>query len=239
MGDDRLKYFLGKPIKVNNVDIFSPTINEIADIGEIQYNVYLSLATFNKEVVFINLLNLSDDKYKEIENIDTYDLFISVSVIRDELINALRFFTKKEINYSESQYAFLVENKIFMNKDNYIEISEKIKELNGIIEEDRVIRFKNEKAKQMYEKLQSFRNKYKKSGSADTLSLKDILSILCNAEGNGINVFNVGQLTIYQVYALFERLNLKEQHTRLLRVWANGYLGENHKLPEWIIKSKF
>ena len=236
--ENRLRYFLGKPARINHVNIYSPTIDSIAEIGELTYKLYVIVASFDKEVIFKNLFNLSDDEYSKIENEDTYDLLVSVPAIKEEMLKAYNFFTKENVKFDNNLFSFMINDKVFINKENYIEVSNIIKEINGILEEDNKLKFVNEKAKQMYEKLQRLKNKYKKNKD-DSLDLKDILSILCSAEGNGINVFNVGNLTIYQVYEHFERLNIKERHARLLRVWANGFLGENEKLPEWITKSKF
>ncbi|ALS22309.1 hypothetical protein IJ22_19350 [Paenibacillus naphthalenovorans] len=238
--NNRLRYFLGKrPVKIKNVNIYSPTIDAIDDIGEIQYNIYLAVATFNKEVVFKNLFNLSSENYEEIENEDAYELFVSIPAIRDVLKNALCFFTRENVEFDSILFAYVANNQVIIDKENYVEVSNVISELNGIVEEkNKSVKFKNKKAKELYEKREKLRVKYKKNTTDDSLGLKDILSILCNADGNGVNVFNVGQLTIYQVYEHFERLNIKEQHTRLLRVWANGYLSKDDKLPEWITKSK-
>lgn len=236
--ENRLNYFLGKPVEVNGVKIYSPTIDEIVQIGEIKYNIYLSIATFNKEVVYKSLLNLDDSQYDEIADEDAYDLFILPIPIRNELINALNFFTHEQVEFDYKDLSFKVGNKKFINKDNYLEVANIIKESNGILEEEKRIKFKGHKAKLIYEKLKQLREKYKKD-DGNTLELKDMLSILCNADGNGINIFNVGKLTIYQVYEHFERLNIKEKHTRLLRVWANGYLSKDEQLPEWIVKTKY
>ncbi|MEC0210236.1 hypothetical protein P4H70_14960 [Paenibacillus ehimensis] len=235
---DRIRLFLGKPACVNNINIYSPTIDGIAEIGEVVYNIYITLASFNKEVILKTLFGINDENYSLIENEDTFDILTSIPAVVHETEKAFSFFTKADVKYDLTSSSFMAEDVIFVNKHNYLEVSEIIKKLNGMsIDENKPIKFKNEKAKKLHEKLQQLKKKYQKS-DADSLDLKDMLSILCNADGNGIDVFNVGKLTVYQVYEHFERLNMKEQHKRLLKVWANGYLGSDDKLPEWIIKSK-
>lgn len=237
---DRLRNFLGKrPIIFNGVELYSPTVDSIDEIGEIKYYIYLALATFNKEQVLKILFGLNDEDFLGVENYDGYLLLTSMPELIDELCNALSFFVKDEVEYDKEQNAFSVKGKIFLGYGNYFEFVKIIEKQNGIFESNvKNVEFKNKKAKEMYKKLLKFREKSRKVNSNDNLELKDLLSILCSAEGNGINIFNVGQLTVYQVYEHFERLNIKEQHTRLLRVWANGYLDKNTKLPEWIVKSK-
>lgn len=239
MPNHRLECFLGKPLKVRNINIYSPTIDEISEVGEVVYNIYISLATFNKEVVLKYLLNIPEEKYQEFENEDSYDLLTSIPSVVYETEKALSFFTRKDVVFNVNTYSYNIDGQILINRDNYCESSQIIQKLNGVIEEEKElkIKFKSESAKKMYEELMKLKKKNTKSDS-ESLSLKDMLSVLCNAEGNGINIFNVGKLTVYQVYEHFERLGIKEHHKRLLKVWANGYLGENEKLPEWITKSK-
>lgn len=235
---DRLSHFLGKPTIVHGVPVYSPTINSIGDIGEIQYNVYLTLATFDKESILKLMFGLSSDEYSELENEDSYEVLTSIPVIANELINALAFFIKDQVHYDQVSNSYLVRDKTFINSKNYLELAKTIKEQNGVSESKRNIKFNSEISKQKYERLLELRKNSKKKNDDQSLTLKDMLSILCHAEGNGINTFNVGRLTIYQVYEHFERLNVREQHKRLLRVWANGYLGKDEKLPEWMVKTK-
>jgi len=234
---DRLGYFLGIPIELNNIKLYSPTIEEIGLLGELKYNVFVTLASFNKETILRTLYGVNDEDYIIVSNEDAYEVLTSIPSIANEIKHAISYFTKSDVDYDEQYSSYFVDGNLLINKDNYKEFTSIIRKLNGLSEDEQPLKFKNEKAKKLHAKLLKLRSKYKKADD-DSPELKDMLSILCNAEGNGINVFNVGKLTIYQVYEHFERLNIKERHTRLLRVWANGYLGKDEKLPEWIVKSK-
>lgn len=231
----RLQLFLGQGIPITeHVSLYSPTVQKIADIGEDTYQFYYNLATFNVDVLS-SLELFSEEKLNQHEHISNFAWFTSSPALAEWVAQALSFFCRQEISfYSPGSFFYLNQEKL-VHSGNYKEIAAIIKELNGVQEEEPKMPFRNTRAKKLYEKLQKAR---KKHSSAETLELKDLLSILCQAEGNGIHIFNVGQLTIYQVYEHFERLNLKENHKRLLGVWSNGLLKENHSLPEWIIKSK-
>lgn len=236
---NRLRSFLGnRPIYFNGVGIYSPTIDEIDEIGENLYYTYLTIATFDKETILKKIFKVSDEDYADVENESSYLILTAIPSILEELKKSISFFIKEEVEYKDGNFLF-TEGK-FLDNSNYSEFVRLIKLQNGIgNEEKKQIKFKNNKAKEMYEKLLRLRGKHKKKESDDELTLKDMLSILCNADGNGINIFNVGQLTVYQAYEQFERLGIKEQHKRLLRVWSNDRrLGENDKLPEWLVKSK-
>lgn len=236
---DRLSAFLGLPYKLNEyVSIYSPTIREIALEGYIEYMIKLQLSSFQKEKILLDLFKLDQDTYSSIENEDDFDVLTNHPTIAHHISSALSFFCKSNVHYDELSASFVTDNeKIVVNKDNYSHISSVIKELNGITDiQASNLKPRSSKAKQLLEKMMAFEKKESKTD--DGLELKDILSILCSAKGNGINVFNVMDLTIYQVYEQFERMNVKENHDRLLPVWANGYLPETKTLPEWIIKTK-
>lgn len=230
---DRLQLFRGKPIKIDeDVFLHSPSVDDITEIGEATYYLYLRIATFDSDVLQYIFRDdiVSNSKYKS-----TYELFTSQGVLIQFLTQALSFFTKRKIEYHEIGKFFYIDECKILHSKNYEQFSTLLKEINGIWEEEQT-KFKNNKAKELFEKMQKLKQKIKKKN--DSLGLKDILSILCDAEGNGINIFNVGSLTIYQVYERYERLNLKENHRRILGVWSNGLLKEADQLPEWIVKSK-
>ncbi|MFL1671449.1 hypothetical protein [Paenibacillus dendritiformis] len=234
---ERLRCFLGKPIAADKVSVYSPTVDQIGEIGEPLYNLYLLLATFDKEEVVKRLFSVDDDDWAQLEAEDDFLLLCSIPALQVSICDALRFFTRREFIYDEDVQAF-VSDEAVIDRHNYRDVVHAVKLVNGIAAaETPPVRFKNEKAKELYAKLQHFKAKHARDND-NTLHLKDILSILCHAEGNGIHIFNVGELTIYQVYEHFERLNVRERHTRLLKVWANGYLGRDESLPEWMTRSK-
>jgi hypothetical protein len=236
--ENRLRNFLGKPIDYNGFPIYSPTIEEICEIGELQYSVYLHAALFDVEAIFKHVLKVDDDTLNKIYDVNEFDLFVSFDFTRELVQEAFSFFTKQEVIFDNVFSIFKIDNKVFVSKDNFEEVVAIIKEQNGITEEtnEKKRKFLNKKARELFLKRKKIKEKLmeKKTG----LSLKDILSILCNADGNGINIFNVGKLTIYQIFEHFERLNLKENHMRYLKVWANGHLKEGVELPDWMISGK-
>lgn len=237
MEENRLSLFLGKPIRVNDeIKIYSPKINDIEKIGENIYNLYLCFATFNRNTIFeflkkIDVINESTDV--DLDKFDDYDVLIAMDFIADQIAKALSFFVKDEVLFLDDK--FYISNIVFVNKDNYKEISELIKFANYIKEKKKKkLKFKNKRAEEIYKRIEEKREKYNKN---DYLGLSDILSVLCNADGNGITIFNVGELTIYQIHEQYNRFSLKEQTNRMLKPWGSGILKEGVKLPEWIVKT--
>lgn len=236
---DRLTAFLGLPYKLNeHTSIYSPTIRDIANEGYIEYTIKLHLSSFQKERILLDLFNLDRATFSTIENENDFDVLTDHPIIIHHISSALSFFCKENIHFDESSSSFITDDQqVVVNKDNYTQISSIIKELNGIADSKATkVTPNSNKAKQLLEEMMKFEKNEPKAD--DGLELKDILSILCSAKGNGINIFNVMDLTIYQVYEQFERMNVKENHDRLLPVWANGYLPETKTLPEWITKTK-
>lgn len=232
----RLKTFAGRPHNFNGIDIFSPTINDILDIDEDHYYYHLLFSSFDKGKILIDLFNYDLEKYDLLKDQNDYLVLTSHTSIIQYICSALSFFVKKDVYFDDESKSFCVDKVEFCNVNNFIEVSDIINALNVVDNKKKEIKFKNNKAREIFEKMAEFRNKAKKQD--DQLELKDILSILCNAEDNGINIFNVFDLTIYQVYEEMERVGLKDSFKRILPVWANGHLGEKDKLPEWIKRTK-
>ncbi|MFD0712293.1 hypothetical protein [Paenibacillus sp. GCM10027626] len=235
---NRLSAFLGKPLPFHGVSVHSPTIDEIADKGYAHYQIHLILATFDKEGVLLHLFGISEQDYAPLAEQDSFDLLTSHSQIAQHIADSLSFFVKADVSYLPEENSFACDGTLFLDKTNYQEWITLIQQLNGMTDSSKKteLQFKNERAKRLYNEMQRQKRKLS-ANQQDALELKDILSILCSVEGNAVSVFNVGSLTIYQVYEQFERLSLNYKRQTLLPVWANGYLGEGEKLPELFTKT--
>ncbi|WP_440110358.1 hypothetical protein [Paenibacillus sp. QZ-Y1] len=234
---DRLQLFLAQPISFNGaVNVYSPTMDEIASIGYEEYLLKLQFSLFDKEKILLDLFNVSEEEYELIKDTSDYDILTDHPNLREYMVNSLSFFTRSSVCFDIESCSFKVNGTEFVNKSNYNDYSLAIKLLNAMDMEPEYETKKTAKARAFQDRINFFKKKTQKK--EDKLEIKDILSILCNAGNNGINIFNVGTLTIYQVYEQFERLNVRESFNRLHPVWANGHLGENTKLPEWIKRTK-
>ncbi|MEC4565340.1 hypothetical protein L8C07_05235 [Paenibacillus sp. CMAA1739] len=237
---DRLQAFLGLPYTTKEgISVFSPTVNEIGEIGYLNYLVNLALVGFDKEKILVGLFGLDKDSFSKIKNESDYDVLIEVPTIRNEICKALSFFVKGHVSFNIETSCFLLDGKDFINKSNYREFDLVIKELNVSSDSQVKIEAANSTAEEFYRRMQMYESQISNNNTDSQLEFKDILSILCNFEGNGINIFNVGSLTVYQVYEHFERVNKKENYNRLLPVWSNEKtLPEDNSIPEWMEKTK-
>lgn len=234
---NRLGLFLGQPLTTDtDVNIYSPTINHIALNGYEDYLIKLTLCSFNKETILSGLFGSDEETLNDISNENDFDILTANPNLVSHICDALSFFVQETVHFDSIYQAFMVDGKILATKNNYQYITEIIKELNCVSDNEDKLKASSKKAQEMLKRMQMFEQKQKKQD--DGLEIKDVLSVLCSANGNGINIFNVGQLTIYQVYEQFERLTTKDSFDRLLPVWANGHLTGEAKLPEWIKKTK-
>lgn len=242
MNEHRLALFLGKPIRLENgLEIHSPKINEIHEIGENMHSIHVVLGSFDKQRILSSLLGMDEEKMGLFADQDAFDLFCKDENLCEGIANAISFFAKASVTFSLEHQVFMHGDIPFVSKENYKEVAQCIRVANGHSEkpEDRM-KPKNSKAQALMEQMKKIQQQLseKATQKEGTMDLKDILSTLCNVEGNGINIFNCADLTLYQVYEHFERTQLKESHKRLLPVWANGHLGSD-KLPEWIKTTTF
>lgn len=234
---DRLQAFLAQPILFNGaVNIYSPTMDEISKVGYEEYMLKVQFSLFDKEKILLDLFNVTDEEYDLIKDTSDYDILTDHPNLQDYMSDSLSFFAKSKVVFDSLSKSFRIGSVEFVNKDNFKDYALVIKQLNAMDLESEQGAKRTAKAKAFQDRINFFKKKTQKK--EDVLEIKDILSILCNAGNNGINIFNVGSLTIYQVYEQFERLNVKESFNRLHPVWANGHLGENTKLPEWIKRTK-
>lgn len=244
---DKLSLFLGKPFKVSdNVYFYSPTINEINDIGETLYMTYIKILTFNLKEIMVDLFGEEEKEIKYLNDTldekDRYYFLLSNVTIQELVYDALCFFSKQnKIIFDTEDCCFKYEEETLISSDLYLIISDIIREINGIAKPkpEKAPRFKNKIAEDMYYEMMKRKKELEsKKNKNSGLDLKDMLSILCVFQGNGISLDNVGNFTIYQIKEQFERLTLKESHNRILPLWASGNMDEKSKVPEWMTKTK-
>jgi hypothetical protein len=235
--DYKLTMFLGKPVRfTENVNIYPITVDEIEQMGESQYALHLMFATFNRKRI-IDVFKISnpmisdeDDDYDVLTNALSYE-------ICDLIARSLSFFVRQEVFYDGEFSCFRTNDFAIVSRDNYVLFRDVIRKQNCLDEKkEPEPKFRNEKARQYWLKSEEARLRRL---ARDGLQLKDLLSILTYDYGNnGINIFNVGDLTVYQMYERWERLNLKDKHSQMVQVWANGLLQDTSLLQEWMIKTK-
>jgi len=211
---DRLALLAGIPIRVDNLSIYSPKLKEIADIGKEAYQKVLQLSTITKNIMINKTDNIHDD----------YDALLTIIYSDEEAIKwllfSLKFFTKVEFKLEmyNDDLIFRNENMI-INRTNYKEFINAVKISNGIKidEDDANLDEFDRKCLEMEKKIAEEQNK-----NSESIELEDLISILANISDNGLNIFNIWDLTIFQFKEQLTRGQLKETYNLQLKQLLAG-----------------
>jgi hypothetical protein len=233
--DLELKLTKGSPIKIENVGTLYPlTLGEISDIGEMEYNKMIYSFSLKKEM--FNIEN-------EISQFELTLLYCRQDEdFRNLFLESVFVFTKETLNiFDENNTCFFyfgsLEEERFVGIKEFDEIVQIIKRQNFINDKEKEEEFNptSEKAKELIDKLKYFRQRVKEKNQEKGLDLSDIISIVAAHSGN-INIFNVWDLTVFQLYSLYIRLMMKENFGLEYAKYIQGEDPKNLKLDHWASK---
>lgn len=244
----KLDYFdliSDEPITIENVgSIKCPYLKDIKNISYFTYSSFVHCLMLTPQVYFDELekkgVKVDDETFLFTTKYDllTLDNALFLSVLR-----ALNFFFVESVVVNEKKYidesvlefhTINEKNNIVgvINEDNYSSIVNVILQMLSVdIEKDDVedlSKVKNKRGKKIYEKILKGRRAMKKakenaSNSTKRQSLPNIISSVA-AFSNNTNYTQIWDLTIYQLYDLFNRLNLIDQYnitSTSVSVWGD------------------
>lgn len=190
-----------------SISIYPPTLDDIRKIGYNVYQSYINILAGSKE----DFLEGFGAKIPEFKG-DTLVFLTTFPLFRDILIEALSFFLRREIRYDE-KYGYLLEDDSVLEFDEIREIKRIILQLSYIDVKDEPgkLKYKNAKAKKIYERIQALKaeqaKRNKKKADPD-MELANLIGAVC-AFSPSYNLTNIWQLTIFQFYDQYIRLNTK------------------------------
>jgi len=217
------KLLLGKPILIETIGFLHPlNINEIVDMGVMNYYKLLSLLTYDIEDI------------KKVDNsLTTLDYVIKICLETNEnritILNFLSVLFREQVN---------LQDEGFLSLGNAEEKSMRIIDLNSYEEIIKIIMLQNcmkkpEKKSKMLLKFEARLAKMrKKYGKENDTSLIEIVSAI-SAKHPSINLLTVGGLTIYQLYDQLTRLNMIEGYEFNFEAMVNGASSDNAKTKHW------
>lgn len=204
----------GKPIDLGVCKVYPLTLNEIVDMTEEKYNQALSLITFNK-----NRLQINDE---ELNKLTDYEILLAYcyhqSDFRELFFESVETFLKEPIHLHELGFFYLgdLEEQRIIDENVLKQIQEVIRKQNFLSTEKTEFKPANDKAAELIEKIKKVKEKLAKQNRDNELNLSDIVSIVA-CYSDGINMFNVWDLTIYQLYITYMRLIMwDEYHTKYI-----------------------
>lgn len=210
---DKLILISGQPFKIReDLFVYPPHLSDIVRIGKDTYNQYLSMFITDSATILSNI-------GAEIEeDIDPIKLITLVPPLREIFLDALSFFIHEDVMYDEHIGYFYGDEKTI----NFDEIKT-IKYASLIMscvdtKEAEPVKFANSMAKEIYEKVLKRKGSVKTQKDAD-FDLYNIVGAVCAFHGS-INLLNVWDLTVYQFYDQFSRINTKIQMDVVGQRWA-------------------
>lgn len=242
MYDYELKLFAGMPLFLKSVGLLYPfTIKDIAEKGETNYHLFLSLISVDKD---------SFDNPNAINDITNFEMMLlalmSNETYLDVLIDSLTFVFKKDILFDAKNMCFKIGRNKILDANNFDEFVNLIKLLNCIIDTETYLTSKQlasasdvvksylKKRNEANEKVLK-QKKAKSTQNNEDLTMTDLVSIFIIGNGN-ISYEEVWQLPIYAFNTLFSRMYAFQEFNINIQALLNG--GKNIKIKNWMGKLK-
>lgn len=236
--DTKLKLLAGLPITVETFGLIRPLI--LKEIIEYGYDKYIRM---------LNMMCLTNEHFgenlpKEFNEFDVL-LLVSDDEVKGFLKESLQLFLQDEIHlFPENQVIAVGTNEKdlrIINRKNFLDIRKIIQLQNYVlsVEDSENVSLKDEKAKEVAERMRKAREEVKRIKNKDNLEEEsdffDLLSSI-SSKSNSMNKIELLNLTIFQIYEEFKRLNHIDQYQTNIMAMLQG--AKNIKLKHWSSKIK-
>jgi hypothetical protein len=233
--DLELKLLSGSAIEIDGVGFLHPLkLQEISQIGELKYNQFLSAITYKHEPIVIENKQLSPF---EVLLVYCYH----DQLYKDVFFNALKNIFKEDIHLHEGGFFYLgrLSEKRIIDESKFDQMKAIIKKQNFIkdVELEQEYKPHSDKVAEYIEKMKKIKAKLQKQNAEEGLNLSDIISII-SAYSPNINMFNVWDLTVYQLYTLYLRLMMKDNYESQFQLMLQGADIKSSDIKHWATKIK-
>lgn len=215
---DRFQLLCGKDahIRINDFcEVRQPTLGEIAAVGHDRYQGYLSTFLIKKSEL---LKTLGAEDGPEYDSYSLWDIMLIIPELRANLLAALGFFVMGDVSLQGD--AICVGDHPLSDMDLY-DIAAAVAKISCIEADDESQHvFANERTRRLWEKMQKGRAELRKAKNQDgNIDLLNLISAV-SARGYGYTLFNIWDLTVYQLYDQFARMNVNVQMDIYSSRWA-------------------
>ena len=222
--------------------IIPPTLRSISGITNRVYETYLQFLNISPERYCTEIHPALSDWYESLDpeqktRLGMYDIIVSSTELTGLYCSIFRFFLAEDVSFHREQDSFLTVPKGpgdcpadvtpgHIHKGNFSQVCSAILQLNHIEppEDADLSKIKSKKGLAVYSKIQKLKKEQPKSGHKDErIELGNIISAVC-AMHNSINYTNVWDLTVYQLWDTFSRLqvnNAYEINRTSVSVWGD------------------
>jgi hypothetical protein len=229
--DDELRLLKGSSFFVDGIEIKPFKIGEIVEIGYVKYQQLMNVFALEVE-------DILKDIPEEFNDVTIFDLFLNsgISELYNLLIDSINlFFHPKNLQVIKDDNLIFIDDKI-INRNNWTQISNIVK-LQNCFKKEEKYNPADPRTAELLRKRDEARNKIAKAkgSDGDSLNFSDLVSIL-SANGNGIDIFNVWDLTFYSFNNQFARMKMLEEYDISIRSLLAGAKSEDVDLKHWMSK---
>jgi len=226
-----------EPIQLSIGTIRHPILREISKITFSKFGIYQYFLKLSPEEYYTKI-NKTHEEYwdnlsgDEQEKISLYDIVLIDENLCNTYLEIFNFFFVEKVIFREDFFVLLNVDK--QTTDSEIEVTEDI--LRGVVtketfndvldlmqqvcflkedelEDESNQKFKNEKARKLWQRMKEAKKKQKETSehSAD-MSLPNIISSVA-AKSLSLNIYNIWDITLFQLYDQFNRLQTNDAHS--------------------------
>lgn len=240
----------GQPVPLRGVgSIRSPLVKEIcptSGIGYSAYNFYLNFLSWDRDTFlkYGSLLRLRGVNMLEAAtSLSAFDTITLLPQTRELCREVLSFFILGDLVWDEKKrmFAIMISDDDGqhitgeVDRNNFEDVRKAILKLNyiGLDEDQEPTNFQNSKAKELWERAQSFLKKQKKEAKDDSAyHIGNIISKIC-AIHPSYNFLNIFELTVFQLYdAFFQMAYIRA--TNLNEEIFSNHGGDKFKFEDWM-----
>lgn len=243
----KLKLLGGLPISTEGFGAITPlTVREMVDYGYTKYMTCLNILSVDAKDFLGDVIEKVDKS--EVPNILDLLLTLGGEDVEEIMESALTLFLRGEVVVDKENLQVIVnfgeEDVRVVNRDNFDDIREIVKYQNYVnqLDTNSESGFKpaNEEARKLKERMdklkaqrEAIKRKSKGEDEGDDIDIYDIISAL-SSKSYGLSENSVYDLTIYQVYSKFKRLELIDQYDINIKSILAG--AQDVKIKHWSSK---
>lgn len=196
-----------------NLQIKNPKLSEIFEVGYEKYSLYVTLITSSPYDLMVELNDIGID----FESVTHYQLFWNFYHSQDIYKEALHYFTGHhfEVVKDEKENVMLVNEKCMIDEFKFNDIVYFLKRINHLSLKQEYN--PGNKTALLY-LMEQKRKAQKRRIGKEKINIESIISSVAWYSNNGVNIFNIFDLTISQLYDGYFRLNRIDN-------WRNTMIG--------------
>lgn len=236
-----MKLLKGSPINYEGLIIKPHTLGELID--EIGLDTYYKLVGFVsiKKSDLNEFFNFDEEKLKKTS---LFQMLLFHEITAQYIVDFLKFTTRNEEVYYIQEWTTIMvnydETSVIIDKNNVDKIITKILEFYCVsieVEKEEEYKPANEQARKLIEKIRKNR-----ANAPKPKSNVDLASIISGVawKSNNLNILSIWDLTLYQLYDAFYRLEIIDNYDKTLTaIYAGTIDGKQTDLKKQIWFKKY